>query len=199
MKGNVLRLVAALTIAAPFTATAQATYDYTGAAFTNQTVVGTSEFTAIAALDGQIILNTPLPQNGTTTNASLIYWGFNAAGGNLNLPYEVEAEPEVSSSSFSFTTVNGVITAWSMNMISGGGPGSYADWSVTSTNAGDSYLYTNETFCGQGDCASITEKSTVAGTWTAVANTPEIDPASAASGLTLLLGVLLVMRGRRPA
>jgi hypothetical protein len=27
---------------------------------------------------------------------------------------------------------------------------------------------------------------------------PEIDPASAASGLTLLLGSLLVLRGRRP-
>jgi hypothetical protein len=196
MKRNILRLLVALTVAAPIAATAQVTYDYEGATFTNQTVVGTSAFTAIAALDGDVILSAPLAQNGTT-NVVPLYWGFNAANGNLSSTWASEAEPEVSSSSFSFTTVNGVITAWSMNMISGGGPGSNADWSVTSSASGDSYLYENWSFCGVGNCALISEQSTTSGRWTAV-YTPEIDPSSAASSLTLLLGILVVLRGRRP-
>jgi hypothetical protein len=40
--------------------------------------------------------------------------------------------------------------------------------------------------------------SSTPGVWVGPIQTPEIDPASAASGLTLLLGTLLVARGRRP-
>jgi hypothetical protein len=40
--------------------------------------------------------------------------------------------------------------------------------------------------------------SYAAGTWSAPTAAPEINPASAASGLTLLVGGLAVLRGRRP-
>jgi hypothetical protein len=40
--------------------------------------------------------------------------------------------------------------------------------------------------------------SSTAGVWVGPIQAPEIDPASAASGLALLLGTLMVARGRRP-
>jgi hypothetical protein len=94
----------------------------------------------------------------------------------------------------SFCTVDGSITAFDMTF---SGFNDYIDEHLTLTSSGDSY---SGTYCAAhciGYAAQEQGSNQVGGTWTQVA-APEIDPASAASGLTLLLGSLLVLRGRRP-
>jgi hypothetical protein len=102
--------------------------------------------------------------------------------------------------SFSLTTVNGVPTGatvgWSYQS-SGGGNLASTSFEFGGSS-GDSYTNTYGSgfqlncvpFCG------VVEGSSTPGVWQA-ASAPEIDPASAASGLTLLFGGLAVMRGRR--
>jgi hypothetical protein len=68
------------------------------------------------------------------------------------------------------------------------------DFNVTPT--GDSYyLGLNNSSAG---FTIVGMSNTTAGVWVGPIQTPEIDPAGAASGLALLLGTLMVARGRRP-
>ena len=98
------------------------------------------------------------------------------------------------------TTKNGQITGATI-AISGSGP------DVTSNTAnigpaGDSFSYAFGdlgSMCGNGsgECF-LTAANETPGTWTvATTSAPEIDPGSAASGLTLLLGTLAVLRSKR--
>ncbi len=64
---------------------------------------------------------------------------------------------------------------------------------------GDTYTtgYSTPTCKGNPDpCFSLTQ-TTPPGSWSAAIAAPEIDPASAAGGLALLLGGLAVLRGRK--
>lgn len=93
----------------------------------------------------------------------------------------------------SFYTVDGSITAFDMTF---SGFNDYINEQLTLTSSGDSF---SGTYCNAhciGYAAQEQGSNQVGGAWTVAA--PEIDPASAASGLTLLLGTLLVLRGRRP-
>jgi hypothetical protein len=89
-------------------------------------------------------------------------------------------------------------SAYSGNNYSNPDTTSYFFW-VYGPPTSAQFLWTNDTtwgaapsyqpFVGIGDALAVRE----------VAAAPEIDPASAASGLTLLLGALAVLRGRRKA
>jgi hypothetical protein len=70
--------------------------------------------------------------------------------------------------------------------------GNFAFWTYADF-AGSSVLWTDDTVFSGPNIGPLTG----IGDALAVRETPEIDPASAASGLTLLLGGLAVLRGRR--
>jgi hypothetical protein len=74
-------------------------------------------------------------------------------------------------------------------------PLSFESFNAASTQSGDSaqYVIVEPNFGGINEYDDVANSSS--GSWTAA---PEIDPASAASGLTLRLGGLAVLRGRRP-
>lgn len=91
-----------------------------------------------------------------------------------------------------FYTVGGSITAFDMTFA---GFNDYIQESLTLTSSGDSFF---GTYCNAhciGYAAQEEGSNQAGGTWSAVA-APEIDPTSLASGMTLLLGGLLVLRGR---
>ena len=85
------------------------------------------------------------------------------------------------------------VTAFDMTFA---GFNDYIDESLTLTSSGDSFF---GTYCDAhciGYAAEEEGSNQIGGTWSKVSSAPEIDPASLASGLTLLLGGLLVLRGR---
>jgi hypothetical protein len=104
--------------------------------------------------------------------------------------------------SFTFSTINGAITGWSFSgaLIDIGQGGYHV--SVSSTSLGDSYNANTDGLAPRNGGSSGTPgtlsgaSNSTPGTWSVA---PEIDPASTGSGLTLLLGSLVVMRGRRAA
>lgn len=133
--------------------------------------------------------------------------GFNSFGGSINL-----------------TTSNGTITGAVVDINGGAGGGGRSDNELYDIGpGGDSFIYgytqgTNggceniitdggeSTSNGLGTVTytggtinpcSLSGSNTTAGTWIVSTPAPEIDPASAASGLTLLLGSAFVLRSRR--
>jgi hypothetical protein len=83
--------------------------------------------------------------------------------------------------------------------------GNYGCYSVLNNGYADSGGYTEETSISATNSGGISRvlvggynNSFNVSTIQYTARAPEIDPTSAASGLTLLLGGLLVLRGRRP-
>lgn len=96
---------------------------------------------------------------------------------------------------FKFTGLNGPVTVVSEEDMISIGPYGASIW--------DEYL--NGAPCGTVSAGRAVDPCTLTGmsnsmstTWTvSTTRTPEIDPGSAASGLTLLLGGLAVLRGRR--
>ena len=97
------------------------------------------------------------------------------------------------------TTKNGQITGATI-AISGSGFASFNTANIGP--AGDSFYYAfgdpgSTCMNGSGECI-LTAANKTPGTWTvATTSAPEIDPTSAASGLTLLLGTLAVLRSKR--
>jgi hypothetical protein len=97
------------------------------------------------------------------------------------------------------TNANGQIVGWSMNFGAGAQSASNPFYfNATSSQSGDS---TNG-YTGSFGCCSTswTASNNTAGVWVdppVSASAPEIDPASAAAGLLLLIGGLAVARGRR--
>jgi hypothetical protein len=59
-------------------------------------------------------------------------------------------------------------------------------------------LFASPTYPGSTGVCSVQASSSMAGTWTETSTAaPEIDPATAGSALTLLVGLAAIMRGRR--
>jgi hypothetical protein len=205
MNYKILGSVAVALLAGPISANAQVTtYTYQGAplfgSFDVSPPAGADSFTvppiAVGTLNGFIILSAPL-------------------GDNLNNVSVTPAFVDISTGiplfrgDFTFSTnANGAIDAWSMSLDgSVPGPGGYG---LTATSVGrggvggDSATLsaTCTAFFTLGapqsfGCGS-SGSNTTPGVWTSSATkVPEIDPASAASGLTLLLGGLATLRGRR--
>jgi hypothetical protein len=112
------------------------------------------------------------------------------------------------------TTAHGAITGATIDFLSNVYNGSQFEATIGPTGDSYSYLYANS----NGTCedmfyqianssgfyypgrtinpCTVQVSNTRAGDWT-VTRTPEIDPASAAGGLTFFLGGLVVLRGRR--
>jgi len=209
MNNKILGLLAVGLMAGPISANAQSTtYTYQGDAFTagsvnltppaGSTSINLPRNFGVGTLNGFIILSAPL-------------------GDNLNNVSVMPAFVDISTGSplfrgdFTFSTnANGAIDGWSISLAGTvGGPGGYgltatsvdiggvggdsATLSTTCTAFFPPSLRPPQTFsCG------ATGSNTTPGVWTSpAAQAPEMDPASAASGLTLLLGGVAVLRGRR--
>jgi hypothetical protein len=139
-------------------------------------------------ISGFIGLDTPLPVNGTTAGNGALEIGGISMG----------------VTSAEFVTTNGVLTSWSVSASdSAGGPGGYWELDLTVTSTGDSFNGSQDVLVYNPitpyflvpEYTAILSDNSTPGTLTTQA--PEIDPASAASGLTLLLGSIVVLRGRR--
>jgi hypothetical protein len=163
---------------------------YTGAPLSGQQGISPGYIT------GQIVLAAPLNPNEANQIVTPLSWGFSTPvlNSGLDTPY---GGP---SASFDFSTVNGQIVGWTViaNSNSPAADG-YIQSFIDLTNAGDTFVGTDSQlgYCPQ--CYQVTATSSTAGIWVdgTAAAAPEIDPGSALGGLTLLLGGLAVMRGRR--
>jgi hypothetical protein len=172
------------------------TLDYTGAPFTPVSING---HFGIPNITGEIQFSAPLGANLTNATVVPVSWSFNDP--NLNSVI-ASTGPCCTTDSFTFTTVNGVITGWDVDVSYLNSTADSKTWSsiILSDVSGDTYKTGYSTPKCKGDpdpCFSLTQ-TTTPGSWSAsVAAAPEIDPGSAAGGLALLLGGLAVLRGRK--
>jgi hypothetical protein len=148
---------------------------------------------------GDVVLSAPLGANLNDVTLIPTAFSFNAPLLNSDLFTVICCG---NTDSFAFSTNNrGAITGWNIDLsFTFVGTNSPSGNSVVLGTSGDSYVGFGSTpfGCGQIGCSLlIQESNTTPGVWSVAQKAPEIDPASAASGLTLLLGGLAVMRGRR--
>ena len=197
-------VVIVMFLAAPVVTNAQATtLDYQGSVFTNVSISGNGSFPDVPTLSsvvGDVVLNAPLGAN--LNDVTLVPTAFSFDAPLLNS--DLFAFPCCgNTSSFAFTTNNvRAITGWNIDLsFTFVGTNSPSGNSIVLGTSGDSYTGFGSTPSGcapTGGCSLfIQESNTTPGVWSVAQKAPEIDPASAASGLTLLLGGLAVMRGRR--
>jgi len=208
MNSKFLGLLAAGLMAAPMGANASSvTYTYQGANFTAGSIdisppPGATSYTVppnlgVGPLSGFITLSAPLGDN--LNNGSVWPTYVDITTGSSPLFNGV----------FAFSTnSSGAIDGWSMSLSGSiGGPGGYT---LTATSVdiggmgGDSA--TMATTCTayfplqppQSFGCGSTGSNTTPGVWTSPAiRAPEIDPASATTGLMLLLGGIAVLRERQ--
>jgi hypothetical protein len=211
MKYKILGSVAIALLAGPMVSNAQTeTLDYIGSPFTSFGFTGTMSdalANSIPQNTGEIVLSSPLGDNLHNFAVTPVSWSFDRSTPNgvflrSNSPFP--GPDDVATFLFS-TNASGMLTAWNI-VVSGGilqdtTAQSFA--AVTINNAGDSFSSgTGSPSCQLPEpataCFTLKQSNTAAGAWTATfAKAPEIDPASAASGLMLLLGGLAVVCGRR--
>jgi hypothetical protein len=155
---------------------------------------------ANSAFDGYVTIAQPLAVNGTET-VSLTGFGFNdlllgspngisMIGGFQN---DAPGAPQIT-----FTTDNGAVTAWSANWAFGvPGTNSPTDLTLSLSPSADLYTITPMGYAcmppypGAASPCHTTTLTGSGGAWTAA---PELSQDAAA--LTLLVGGLLVLRGR---
>ena len=212
MNYKILGLVAGALLAGPKVANAQTeTLDYTGSLFTSLSIDGNKSnglANAVPKNVGELVLSSPLGDNLNNVAVTPVSWSFDSntqLGIFLNSSNPFAGPDDVTSFRFS-TDANGMLTAWNI-VVSGGifaGTNTPSFAAITIGNAGDSFSSGfSSPSCSAPpgvpvDCFTITESNAAPGDWKAsVTQAPEIDPASAASGLTLLLGSVAVLRGRR--
>jgi hypothetical protein len=203
MNNKLLGLVVIVLLLATPLANAQfTTLDYQGAVFTNVTNSGNYTFPDIPTLPfvvGDVVFSAPLAANLNDATLVPVAFTFNA----LLLDSDVYKFLCCGSASFAFTTNNsGAITSWDV----------YLHLNIASTNSPTENTIvlgpSGDTYTGSGSSPSVCrlpggctqflqESNTTPGSWTVAHQAPEIDPASAASDLTLLFGCLAVLRGRR--
>jgi hypothetical protein len=204
---------------------ADATYDYTGQMMSgmgyytvdnpspNEPSSGSLSGYPLT-LEGTITLAAPLAPNLSNFPVTPIYalfgFGIPDTGGPLILtgPDPSYAGPGVggnvnANTALQFTSLNfstdstGAITGWDLAMA--GTPLSFESFTATTTQSGDSAQYLNvEPNFGGVNQYDVGANSTP-GAWTEVTPSPapEIDPGMAGSGLTLLAGMLAIVRGRK--
>ena len=160
---------------------------------------------------GNVILSAPLPVDGTTAVSPIEFnfpqLGFGASYNYLcpGCGYGLGGMAEYGSASFSFTTDDGRIIRWGVTIDFTGTPGTNTQTMLVAGLSPRNDGFLQQTF-GAGcapapgqpsPCQPWTGASSNLGVWSTAA--PEIDPTSAASGLTLLLGgLVVVLRGGRP-
>jgi hypothetical protein len=207
MGHKILGLLAACLIAAPIAVRAQTeTLYYQGSIMNGSVSESGYAPPAPFAFSGSIVLSSPLGANLNDATIVPTSWGFNSPLGELNSTFAAE-QPDDSGATFEFTTVKGKITGWSIDLYGG------IDESTNSPSyesgliglSGDSYSGGfSSPSCNAPPgfptpCFAVSFANSKPGAWTASVNTPELDPASLAGGLTLLLGGLAVLCGRRVA
>lgn len=189
------------------------TLDYTGSPFTSLTVngnVGIGLSSAVPQNMGELVLSSPLGDSLNNVAVTPVSYSFNSStqfGGLYLNSSNPEGGAPGNSASFVFSTdATGVITGWNISVVGGIFEGTNSpSWATTAIgNAGDAFTTGFSTpSCAAPPgvsipCYSVSESNAAGGSWqSTVARAPEIDPASAAGGLTLLLGGLAVLRGRR--
>jgi hypothetical protein len=214
MNIKILGLLAlGLMVAGPLAANAQTqTLGYTGSPFTSLSISGNLSnglADAIPENTGELVLSSPLGDNLNNLAVTPVSWSFDSTTRfgsiylNSNNPFAGEFGE---STSFTFSTdASGVLTGWNINVIGGifGGTNSPSSAAFTIGNAGDSFssgFSTPSCAAPPGvvvPCYQISESNSAPGYWkSSITQAPEIDPASAANGLTLLLGGIAVLRGR---
>jgi hypothetical protein len=160
---------------------------------------------------GNVTLSAPLPEDGTTsispTEFSFSQVGFGAGYNSLspNSGYTLGGMAEYGSASFSFTTDDGRISAWGISIDFTGTPGTNTQTALSVSLSPGIDTFLQQSF-GAGctappgqpsSCLPTTFTSNNLGVWTTTMAAPELDPNSAAGGMFLLLGSLLVLCGRR--
>jgi len=178
---------------APLAASAQETLDYSAGIFS-----------------GEVMLSAPLPQNSSNISVSPTEFNFPdigfGASYNYLCPgcgYSLAGMAELGGASFSFSTVDGRISAWDIGIDYTGTPGTNTETSLYATisNTSDSFIQQSFGYScmpqpGQPNpCPAISAGSSNVGGWTTAV--PEIAPSLAISGLVMLLGGVAVLRGRR--
>ena len=215
MNSKIFRLlVLGSMVAGPMAANAQTeTLDYIGSPFTSRSIDGNLTnglANAIPANAGELVLGSPLGDSLNNAAVTPLSWSFdsNTQFGSiyLNSSNPFAGGPGESMSFMFSTDANGVLTGWSIAVVGGifQGTNSPSFASVTIGNAGDSFssgFSSPECAVPPGvpaPCYTVTESNAAPGSWSStIARAPEIDSASAAGALTLLLGGIAVLRGRR--
>jgi hypothetical protein len=210
MKSKILGLLAVGSMVGPITANAQSTtYTYQGATLNGGLDIsppaGSTSFSVppilpVGTLSGSVTLSAPLGDN--LNNFSVTPTEITMLTGGVGLEFR-------STVAFS-TNGKGAIDGWSMSLAGFvGGPGGWTE-TLTSSDIGGvggdfatisancTAFFPPSLLPPQSFNCGSTGSNTKPGVWTSPpAKTPEIDPASAASGLTLLLGGVAVLRGQR--
>jgi hypothetical protein len=174
---------------------AQVMYDYSG----YPTAVMPSG-SVTPAISGDIVLAAALNPNELNQIVTPLSYSF---ADMLSSNFEA-AEP-YGSASFSFSTNQGQVVGWNVNLYGWSGPGSdsFASELASITSSGDTYTYTQvSSSCSiqQPDgCFTITSSNTTPGSWVdPPLSTPELHMSGSIELITLLVGLLAVLRGRRP-
>ena len=211
MNSKILGLLAAGSMVGPITANAQSTtYTYQGAPLSGGidmnppagwTSISVPPILPVGTLSGSVTLSAPLGDN--LDDFSVTPTEITMLTGDTGLEFR-------STVAFS-TNGKGAIDGWSMSLA--GFVGGLGGWSETLTSSdiggvgGDSatistsctaYFSPSSLQPPQSFSCGSSGSNTTPGVWTSpAAKAPEIDPASAVSGLTLLLGGVAVLRGRQ--
>jgi hypothetical protein len=160
----------------------------------------------VPALSGFVTLDTPLAANSTQffdardavnfVPSGVANFDF-GSGLSLDVQEQLDSFHNVGGNyldaTFSFTTVNHSITAWDFELdaLRGENFNNHSELFESITSRRDTY---KSTVCDDAAICSTVISAHAVGTLT---RAPEIDPASAASALTLLFGGIAVMRGRK--
>ena len=205
------KILGSLIFLAPMTANAQTeTFDYLGNLFTSVSVTGNNDgFPNPIRNTGELVLSSPLGDN--LHNVAVTPLSFSFDSNSAFAPFLDSNNPfsgpsDVASFRVS-TDANGMLTAWnivvSSAILRGTNAESFAAVTINN-NAGDSFSAgASNPSCGQPPgpppgCFLLTDSTGAPGVWReSITKAPELDPASLASSLTLFLGGLAVLRGRR--
>lgn len=145
----------------PVVVFAQVTYVYTGAVMTG-TLTGQNAFPGATQITGIVVVPPLNPNEANQVVTPLAFFFLNSALSSLQYP----SPPQVTSS-FSFSTVNGVISAWNVQIYFNSGD---TLESLSSTQSGDQYTFDQvslDCFYQSGVvCSYWNASSTSNGVWT---------------------------------
>jgi hypothetical protein len=186
-----MAMLGVVIMGAPLAASAQETLDYSAGIFS-----------------GEVTLSSPLPANGSDIAVSPSEFNFAGLGFGASYNYNCRGcgytlgdMSEYGGASFLFTTQNGRISAWDIDINFTGTPGTNTQTSLFATISNTGDTFTQQVFgasCapapGQpSPCTPTTVSSSKVGGWTAV---PEIAPSVTISSFVLLIGGLAVLHRR---
>ena len=170
-------LIASLALAASVAHAQQCTsLVYHGSPFTAVSSSANNGLPITSPVTGLITLAAPLPMNATAYTVAPAAWDFTTQNSELTSTNGWFAYFYYSTS-FQFTTVNGVITDWKVHISWDNGPGTLDMYviDVDSVAAGDAVNINFANVTSPGGPMNVTGSSAIAGTWTC-APVPPVDP-----------------------